>query len=426
MKTNFLTAVLFGAITALTPIAGVAQETANEVTGLSEADLVFAQRIHNTYLQGRDAKEAGDIALAVRSFRAVLNVQPNHLRARRALVDILMELGEYEAAEVQVSELLKYDTNPEARVLYFRVQDEIVKNTPLDYSGNFSILPSTNVNNGTRIRYFSVGGLIFTNNAGYEESGYGLRLGGNASYRWSLGGGQQIQLLGDVLVNWYEIEALQNATGTLALQYQKDDGISHLAIGPYLRRTWYLPVENPDSRPDNYAVGVSLAYSRQITQDDKVSIDLRYEDQTHFALSRGVEYKSGPYQAVTVRWDHEIDSDLSVFGSVGLQAYTPPFDNLAYTAANLSIGANKFWSPTLLTGITLSVGERNYNAIYPGFGVVREDDFYSIEVSVVNAKIKIFNVVPRVSCTYRRNMSTIVVFYDYESTNCAISLVQSF
>jgi len=408
-------------------IVGQAQTSVETVSAQSQEAVVLAQKIQNTYVQGRLAKHEGQIGLAARSFRAVLKVQPNHLAARRALVDILMAAGEFEAAEFHLAYLIKHDENPEAVVRYFAVQDEIVRKTPLSYSGTFAVLPSTNVNNGTKTTIITIGGLPFViSDDGLETSGYGILLGGNASYRWSLGNGQQVELKGGILANWYDVEPLQNLTARVSLQYQRDASTTSINVGPYVRRTLYRPVENPDKTPDNYALGISFAYSEQLTPSDKVSFDLRYEYQTHFAVSSLGNYKSGPYRSGSVKLDHEVNSSLGIFASLGLQRYAPPLsEHLAYSGVNLSIGANKLWSPELMTGITLGVGERAYDGNYPLHGSPRQDDFYSLTLSVRSTKIKIFEVIPQLSCTYKRNQSN-VAFFDYEATNCQIALTQSF
>lgn len=406
---------------------GQAQTNIELMPTQSQEAAILAQQIHNTYVQGRAAIQVGQLGLAVKSFRAILDVQPNHLPARRALVDILMVAGEYEAAEFHLAYLIKHDPDQNAVTRYYGAQDEIVHKTPLSYSGTFAVLPSTNVNNGTKTTIISIGGLPFTiDDGGLETSGYGILFGGNASYRWALGGGQQLELKGDILANWYEIESLRNLTATVSLQYQRESGSNGIAVGPYVRQTWYLPVENPDKSPDNYATGISLAYSEHLNSSDKISFDLRYEYQTHAAVNSSGNYKSGPYRSGSVKLDHEINSSLSVFASLGLQRYAPPLsEHLAYQSVNLSVGANKLWSPKLMTGITLGIGERAYDGDYPLHGFPRQDDFYSLTLSVRSTRLKVFDVIPQLSCTYKRNQSN-VAFFDYETTNCQIALMQSF
>lgn len=393
----------------------------------SESQLVLAQQVINTYVEGVEAREAGNLGLAARAFRAILAVAPDHIPARRALVDLLMGAELYDAAEHHLKYLLKVDDNAEAIKRYYLVQDEIIRRDPFSLSGHFSVLPSTNVNNGTRVRYISLGGLLYENKTGYETSGYGVLLGGNGSYRMSLGQGQQLVLDGSLTVNWYEIEALQYVTGSVSLQYEVQSGDNAFTIGPYLRQTLYQPVENPSSSPDNYAIGVAVTYATQVTDADKLSFNLRYEQQFHEAENFEGNYKDAPYSSASVRLDHAVNSDLGLFASFAIQNYAPPLaDRLAYTGLNLSVGASYLWSPTLRTGVTLGVGQRDYVGYYGLIGVPREDDFYSIGFNVLNTNIKVLGVSPQVSCTYKRNKSNVVTFFDYESTNCNIALIRSF
>lgn len=426
-KRKISTSIALIAFLLSTAVTVQAQTDLQLVAAQSQEALTLEQKIQNTYVQGIAAKQAGELGAAVRAFRTILRVQPGNIRARRALVDCLMIAGEYEAAEFHLAYLLDKDPNPTATARYYAVQDEIVRKSPLSYSGTFAVLPSTNVNNGVRVSTFTVGGLpLVISDSGLETSGYGVLLGGNASYRWPLGNGQQVRVKGDVLANWYEIEALRSLTGTVALQYERDGEGSKIEIGPYVRRTWYLPVENPDKAPDNYAVGISMGYEEQLNAHDKISINLRYEYQNHFAVSSLGNYKSGPYRSGSVRINHEVNPSLSVFTSLGLQRYAPPLSgHLTYSGVNLSVGATKLWSPELMTGVTLGVGERAYDGYYPLHGFARQDQFYSLTLSARSTKLKVFDVIPQLSCTYKRNQSN-VAFFDYETTNCQIALTQSF
>lgn len=406
-------------------LTGQAQTVSVLTSEQSQEAAILAQKIHNTYVQGRLAQQEGQLGLAAHSFRAILRVQPSHIPARRALVDILMAAGDFEAAEFHLAYLIKNDPNPQAVSRYYAVQDEIVRKTPFSYSGTFAVSPSTNVNNGTRIT--QVPGTVFTNTDGLETSGYGLILGGNAAYRWPLGGGQQVELAGSITANWYHIEALQNVVANVSLQYERDNGDAQLSVGPYFRSTMYRPVVDPTTTPNNNALGVSLSYSLQISPQDKISINLRHEYQTHFATNTAGNYKSGPFSSASIQVDHVVDPSLSTFASFGLQRYAPPLSaRLAYSGVSFSIGANKLWSSDLMTGITLGIGGSLYDDNYAFWAPIRQDIYYSLTLSVRSSRLKVFDIIPQLSCTYKNNNSNVDVFFTYETTNCNIALIQSF
>lgn len=401
--------------------AATAQDTSGsnaESDAPSVQQTVTVDQIHQ---YGLVAIAEGELKKAIALFRTVLSVAPGHLAARRALVGILIKTGNYSAAEFHLHELLRTDPNPHSQFDYQKSLEEIVKVEPLKFSGTFAVLPSTNVNNGTQNIYFDTDlGQFVIDESGRETSGVGLNLGVGANYRWALGLGQTLKMASSLSGVWYEIEALRHIDATVALSYQRETAKTLWSIGPYIRRSWYAPNSSRDTS-DNTTRGIALSYARQISPSDKISIGASLEDQLHLEKP----YLSGPFLSGTLKLEHRLNPKTQYFITFGAQRYKPEAAHMAYQGLNVTAGMTTILRNSLVTGVTVGIGHRGYDANFTSLLFPREDDYYSVELSALNNNFELFGIVPRFSCTYKRNLSN-VAFYDYQTTDCKISMVQNF
>ena len=401
--------------------AATAQDTSGSNT---KSDVPFVQQtvtVDQIFQHGLLAIAEGDLKKATALFRTVLSVTPSHLAARRALVGVLIKTGNYIAAEFHLHELLKTDPNPQSQIDYQKSLEEIVKAESLRFSGSLAVLPSTNVNNGTQNIYFDTDlGQFVIDESGRETSGVGLNLGVGASYRWALGSGQTLKMKSSLSGVWYEIEALRHVDAAVALSYQKETAKTLWSIGPYVRRSWYAPNSSGDAS-DNIARGISLSYARQISPSDKISIGAHLEDQLHLEKP----YLSGSFLSGTLKLEHRLSPKTQYFYTFGMQRYEPEAAHMAYQGLSVIAGLTTVLSNNLVTGVTVGIGHRNYDANFTSLPFPREDDYYSIELSARNNKFEVFGIVPQFGCAYKRNLSN-VAFYDYQTTDCKISMIRNF
>ena len=401
--------------------AVMAQDTLGSTAKSDAPSVQQTVTVDQIFQHGLAAIAEGDLRKAAALFRAVLSISPSHLPARRALVGVLIKTGNYSSAEFHLRELLKTDPNPQSQNDYQKSLEEIVKAESLRFSGSFAVLPSTNVNNGTQNIYFDNDlGQFVIDESGRETSGVGLNLGVGASYRWALGNGQTLKMDSTLSGVWYEIEALRHVDVAVALSYQKETAKTLWSIGPYVRRSWYAPNSSGDTS-DNIARGISLSYARQISPSDKISIGARLEGQSHLEKS----YLSGPFLSGTLKLEHRLNPKTQYFLTFGVQRYEPEAAHMAYQGLSVFAGLTTVLSNNLITGVTVGIGNRDYDANFTSLPFPREDDYYSIELSAQNNKFEVFGIVPRFGCTYKRNLSN-VAFYDYQTTDCKIAMIRNF
>ena len=413
MKLIFFTIVL--------SLSGLStQSVSQEIPNFANVASLNANTV-SLFQQGLDFKSSGELELAAKVFRIALAVAPNYFPARRALVDTLLELEEYEAAEFHLRKLIDIDSNPNAQDAYYSTLDKIISKHPFKYDFSFAVLPSSNINNGTKNIYFDTEiGQFTINESGRESSGIGLYLGTSASHRWPLGNGQLMKLTGSLSGMWYDVESLRHIDGKLSLTYQVDESQTHWSVEPYIRKSWYIP-SSESSSSDVKALGISVNYLRQLSEAYSLGVEGLVEDQSYIEKS----YMSGPFRSATFKLEHRANADTLYSLNFGVQGHQPEAEHLAYQGLSLSAGVTKSWGNSFTTGITVGVGKRDYIENYTALTFPRMDQFYSIGMSVQNSKLKLFDTIPRINCTYKRNHSN-VAFYDYQTTNCQISLTRNF
>jgi len=390
-------------------------------TGSSPSEVTTPASTIELFWYGIAAKEHGRLDVAATAFRLILSREPGHFPARRALADLLIQMGEITAAEFHLKTLLSTDPEVGKHEIYQRILGELTALKPLRFTGIFALAPSTNVNQGTRNTVFdsNIGEFVISE-SGRETAGFGIRLGGNTSYSWPIAPGQKISLLGEVSAVWYEMPELRHVDGEFRLSYHAETPSANLEIGPYYRRTWYLPSDSGQIS-DMDAYGVALSYVRKISNVDTVGLYARFEEQVFFEKT----YLSGFYQSVKVQWLHSVSADTQVYFTVGAQAYRPEAEHQAYDDFGLDVGLSQKLGDDWIIGLNAGIGLRSFAANYPVLSFPREDSYYTVGASVQNNSIRIFGNIPKLSCTFRDNQSN-VAFFEYQSTDCQISISQSF
>jgi len=398
-----------------------AQDASSSIAQPDTASIQQTVTVAQIFEQGLAAIDDGNFGNAAAAFRAILSVYPNHVPARRALVGVLIKTGNYDAAEFHLHELLKTDTGLRNQDTYLKSLDKIVRTEPLSFSGSFAILPSTNVNNGTQNVYFNSDlGQFIIDESSREASGFGLNAGVGGSYRWALGGGQTLKMTASLSGVWYEIETLRHVDAAVAFSYQKETAKTHWSIGPYVRRSWYAPVYTGNNS-DNIAQGISFSYTHHISPSNEITFDTRFEEQSHLEKT----YFSGLFLSSTLKLEHSLNSKTQYTLTFGAQRYEPEAAQMAYQGLSVTAGVNTVWRNSMITGVSVGLGNRNYDANHTSLPFPREDDYYSIGLTAQNNKFEIFGIVPQFGCTYKRNLSN-VAFYDYQTTDCKIVLTRNF
>lgn len=385
-----------------------AARVALEIENPSQADRVF--------FEARILKAQRRFPEAIRTFRQVLQIDPNYINARRELAHTLLLNRDYSPARFHFEELLKLDQNDQMRDGYRGFLNVIDQNKPIGFGGYFSILPSTNVNRGTTNTVFdtNLGQFVIDPNS-QAESGVGVQLGVSGYFRHLTSPMSRISLNWGISGTKYEEERYNNAVGNLALLYEQITQSGSWFVSPYLRKTWR------EDDADNNARGLRVGLTHRLNDQNHLGFSISHEYRDYAVQ----DYQDGTFTSTSISLNHQINPSLSISGGFGFERSAPEANHLKYHGRKLFAGVSKAWEGGLQTSFGLEYGIRDYVGDYPLTYSPRDDDFYKISIGVQHSRIDIQGFTPRLSCSHTINQSN-VVFYDYNATECQATISRNF
>lgn len=368
------------------------------------------------FFEVRLLKSQARLIAAIALFRQVLQMDPNHLNARRELAHTLMLNRDYGPAEFHFNHLLRIDNNPRMRVGYRRFLELINRNKPIGMSGYYSMLPSTNVNRGTTQTVFNTSlGEFVIDESSQATSGIGLVLGFSGYARHPLSAGQRVVLNWGISATRYETDNLNNLDTNLALVYERATRTGRWFLSPYYRKT---------SRPENAShrlQGLRLGMNSRLTVQDQLNFTLLRERRifpNHLHLE-------GPFASALLNLSHQLSPSQSIQLGLGVERSSPQSEHLRYVGTKVSLSTKQDWQGGLQTSFGLELGQHDFVGNYPLTNSPRADDFSRLNATLQHARVEFFGYRPSLSCLHHINRSN-VVFYDYKVTECRITVSRNF
>jgi hypothetical protein len=372
--------------------------------------------LERIFFEGRILKSQGQLLDAIQVFRRVLQLDPNHINARRELAHTLLLNRDYEPAEHHFTALLDIDHNGGMRDGYRRFLNVIDQNRPIGFGGYFSLLPTTNVNLGTTNTVFDTNlGQFVIDATSQPKSGIGAGFGISGYFRHVIDSKSRVAL------NWglsgvrYENKLFNNTVGNVALSFEQVTRSGNWLVSPYYRRLWR------QDKADYNALGLKFGHTRRLNDAVQLSFSLGHESRTYPNRS----FQNGGLDVGSVGLKHQITSSFSLQAGFEVERSAAEAAHLQYDAYKLFAGLSKSWQGGLHTSLGLEVGQRRYVGVYPLTSSARDDDFYKIRVGVQHSQIDLKGFTPRLSCTHTINMSN-VAFFDYNVTECQATISRNF
>lgn len=369
------------------------------------------------FFRGLVAQSNQDYVQAVSFFNKALSVNPNHLNARRELANTLFMQGRYRQAEQAFVELIEVDNTPNMGRIYNEYIRNIHEQKPIGVTGHFSILPSSNLNRGTKNLIFdsSIGDFVIDPES-QAKSGIGVRGGLSGYFRLPSNSESRNALTWGLIGTVYEESEHNTVTGNLRFSHQSQiDDATTIGWGIYARYTWR------DDNADNSALGVNLNLAHAITQQDTISLNLQHEQREYYHQP----HNTGPFSSLRLGFSHQQNASLSYNFGLTASQRTTNAPHSAYSGLEMTVGIDKAWSGGLITGFSVNAGFRDYEADFPLAGKARADEFYGVTASIQNNEWNFQGFTPRVSCSYLRSGSNIE-FYDYSVSECSLSINKRF
>ena len=368
------------------------------------------------FFSGRVLKVQGHLPEAIDTFRQVLVLDPQYIKARRELGHTMLLAGQYDVAEFQFDELLRIDPNTEEHPAYEHFLNIIGQNKPLGFNAFVALVPSTNINRGTTNATFDTANGVYVINATSKaSSGVGKQMGFSGFARRNLSPTSRATLAYSVEGTRYNDSIYNYVTGTVSLSYEKRLESGHWSISPYLR------VMQRKDQADYTALGLRFDTLRRVSSKNHIKLSLghearRYPDQT---------YNDGGYTTAVISAGRQITPAFSTTGGLALERGNPQAAHLQYLGYRIFAGVSKSWAGGLNTGVGLSLGARKFSGDFPLTTTPRSDRFAGINFTVSNARFRIKGFSPRLACSYTVNTSN-VAFYDYDTTECQATISKNF
>jgi len=357
-------------------------------------------------------KRYRDAAIA---FRALLDEKPNAARVRLELAKVLALMGDEGGARRQIRQAQAGGLPPEVAIVVNQFANALRSAKPFGGSLELSLAPDSNINRATSSATLDtvIAPLTLSRDA-REQSGIGLKLGGQAYVRLPLG--PRVTVLGRASVG-----------GTLYTKSQFDDISTSLAAGPEVsfRKNRLRPA---------------------------ATIGWRYYGGHFYARTEGGE----------VNWMHvagkrgQIEVDLSA-AHAGY-ALNPLQNGMIYDG---SIAIERAF--TAKTGGSLTVSADRQSAADPGYATTsggatallwrdlgsltlygsasyrhlgsdarlflypksRTDDFYRVSLGIAFRKLQVAGLAPLARLAWERNVSTVGI-YDYRRIALELGVTRAF
>lgn len=388
-------------------VEGAYYEVAN--SNPHPADLLFFRAL----VEQANRNYAQAIALLSQTIEA----NPNHINARRELARTLFLQGSYRLAERRFQKLLLIDQSQEMHSIYKGYIKEIHRRRPLAIFGNFSILPSSNINRGTENLLFDTNiGQFVIDPSSQRVSGIGAQGGLTGSYRFLSNGQSRNTILWNLNGTLYEQSIFNSATASLRFSHETPvNQTTVLGFGLSYRYTWR------EDSADNRALGLHFSLLNSLSPRDRLRFDIDYE-QIEFSNQ---PYNTGPFAQLDATYIHQHSPSLSYSFETEFSRRETNARHSAYSGAEVSTSIRNEWSGGYIGSISLNAGARAYDGEFPLTGEIRGDRYYGISISVQNRNWTYRGFSPRISCSYIKNFSNIA-FYQYDATECNVGINRRF
>lgn len=374
-----------------------------------------ASGLEKSYFEGIILHHQRRYTEAVALLRKILNARPEQVLVRRALVNSLIALEDYKAADFHLEQLIETDPDQRNWPKYRSAQRRIDEKKPYGFSASFAIIPSTNINRGTANTVFSTGlGDFIIDEGGKEKSGVGVAL--------TFGGYRQIQLdnarlriNGSLSANLYEVEDSNQYGIKLWADYRKPIKRGYWELSPKVTLNYLSGEKLYNTQGLNFTL-------RKQTSPKNV---WTYKVGGYYGDFYEKDFRNGVYLNSSVSLRRKISSSVSVIGKLGIGTGRPEAEHLQYDKYLASVDVIKSWSNGWLGTVGVEIDNRPFRANFTAVDYPRRDRGKALRFSMMNRNFTIKGATPRLSCTVKDVRSN-VAFYDYSVEECSIGLTRKF
>lgn len=365
------------------------------------------------FLSGYVAVETGDIATAVKQFRASLAIDPKQTRVRLELARALMLEGKDGSASYHFRLAAEDETiSPEIRATIQAQRSVLRDRRPWHLSFDFGIAPDSNITNGTTAETVDlvVGNqtLPLTLDANARaRSGIGQTGSISAGWRFKIGERGAFLIDGDTQGVNYQGTANDDYTVQLAAgpEFRPSEATSISLQGLGLQR-WYGGARAVTQ------VGARIAVQQTLDNAERIGVTL---DARHSASGFQSDY-SGWNLALYATYERVIAR--SMIASASLFARTDQLNSAGYSnkELGLSLGIGGELSHGVNAGVSATISRAVYDAALLALSPdPRADWRLSGRVYVGIRSLRVVGFSPSVSCNYTLNDSSLILYQSNRS-----------
>jgi hypothetical protein len=326
--------------------------------------------------------------------------------------------------------LLNDADNANRSKTYQKALRQLTEQRRLSFGAAAALAPSSNVaRGGTETPSNPQNGLNYTLDPDASESGIGLRITANGTYRRAYAAGRDISARLDFSTALYDTQTLRNTTQKLTFAHRWLAPGARYTLSSFASRTTYPDVQLtfPDTHtrisPNNWMRGVAFDTVQMLDNGHVAKLGLIWSDRTYDETRRAyaqgaTTFLSGSYTVPAGK-----RGKVTVLGSVtGVDLQSKSFSYDGYT-----LGTN--YSQTNGGGLSWSVGYsatwHSYDAVFPLFSYARSDTSQTVSLNLSHRNIQIGNATPRINCFAKKQTSN-VVLYSYKTVDCSLTLGYDF
>lgn len=385
------------------------QKAAEAVALLAPLEDTRAGEPAYDYLLGQALLDSGDPSQAVFAFERCLAVEPNNGPCRVMIARAHLAIGETANARVELETIREHNPPPEIQTLITRFlgtvdTQEKRKKRQLDGYVQLGLGQDSNINSATDLKQVAIPALnnllLGVNPLSRQRDSLLVQgqLAGN--YRHNLSNGFTALANAELLVRSYPDESDYSFTTLDASGGAALDRGPHQYIGKLQLQDMQL-----DGSAYRRMTGLLGQYQYAVSEDSRLSAwlqhgQLRYEQST----------RDADRSTLGIAWSQRLGLRYAPAVFASLYSGSEDTRQAAYNAwgmdfQGLRSGASLLLRRDLKLNATLSLEKRDYQGVFPAFGMARRDNETSLNIGMVWQFAPAISLQPSLGLT--RNSSNI-------------------
>lgn len=260
-----------------------------------------------------------------------------------------------------------------------------------------------------------------------ENSGIGFSTSFSGFYRHKVGPKSKFTLSGTLSTSVFENSDSNARSGLITLSFEQSFDKGRWSIAPFYRTTW--KANDTDSR----AFGAQFQVQRRLSSSTILVFSARAEDRNYFEQPNTDH--NGPRYSTSLGVNYKLSPGFSVLGGLRYRHNQPTRQNLQNREYAVFARATKTWDTDFELGFGVDLGQRRHigtNQVIRLVGgtptlqsITREEEFYSLNITIENPNLKYAGFTPSARCSYTDTTSNIKVF-GYAVTSCKLTISRNF